>query len=50
MREPCALFMGQRIIGYAELKTGSLGMLGHWRAIVALQDETRAEIEVVQRR
>jgi hypothetical protein len=41
--------MGQRIIGHTEWKTGSLGMLGHWRAIVALEDETRAEIDEEQR-
>jgi hypothetical protein len=43
--QPDSLCYGQRIIGYRELKTGSLYMGGHWRAIVVLADGTRIEID-----
>jgi hypothetical protein len=43
--QPDALYSGQRIIGYSEYHTGSLGGdHGHWRAIVVLADGTRIEI------
>jgi hypothetical protein len=43
--QPESLYHGQRIIGYSEFHTGSLGMGGHWRAIVVLADGTRIEID-----
>jgi hypothetical protein len=48
--QPDALYYGQRIIGFREFKTGSLGgESGHWRAIVALADGTRIEIDEAER-
>jgi hypothetical protein len=47
--QPDALLYGQRIIGFSEFHTGSLGMGGHWRATVVLADGSRIEIDEAER-
>jgi hypothetical protein len=42
--QPGSLYCGQRIIGYSEWKSSSLGMPSHWLGVVVLADGTRLEI------
>ncbi len=42
--QPCALYEGQRIIGYREWKGGTLYMPGAWCAVLVLADGTRLQI------